>query len=374
MKKKPHIIEQFVYYFLERPFVKAILLLTMLLILVSSIWLVTSESVKVKLLPNPLADNFSIYIDLPEGKSVYETKEVTECILNQLKDEESITDMSVFYGESAPIDFSAMIKGRLFAQGENIANILVNLKREDERDETSIHLVHRVRPIINTNCTMYDNKIKMVQSPAGPPDIASLVLEVTGGESYQDRLKLSKKLLKLFKETSGLADFDILSDEPYEKYGIALNEHKIMQSGLQVEQVTKILYLAFKGMDISYDNDANAQNQISIHLTLNKSSKKMKKVSKEMLEQRLSSLMLLNAQGMTVPVIEVVNVEVQQSNPSIVSKNLSPMIAVVAQTDMESQIYPLLKIRDKILNDFSDTYEVEKVGMLDLSLLNKETQ
>lgn len=374
MKKKPHIIEQFVYYFLERPFVKAILLLTMLLILVSSILLVTSESVKVKLLPNPLADNFSIYIDLPEGKSVYETKEVTECILNQLKNEESITDMSVFYGESAPIDFSAMIKGRLFAQGENIANILVNLKREDERDETSIHLVHRVRPIINANCTMYDNKIKMVQSPAGPPDIASLVLEVTGGESYQDRLKLSKKLLKLFKETSGLADFDILSDEPYEKYGIALNEHKIMQSGLQVEQVTKILYLAFKGMDISYDNDANAQNQISIHLTLNKSSKKMKKVSKEMLEQRLSSLMLLNAQGMTVPVIEVVNVEVQQSNPSIVSKNLSPMIAVVAQTDMESQIYPLLKIRDKILNDFSDTYEVEKVGMLDLSLLDKERQ
>ncbi len=93
-----------------------------------------------------------------------------------------------------------------------------------------------------------------------------------------------------------------------------------------------------------------------------------------MLKQRLSSLMLLNAQGMTVPVIEVVNVEVQQSNPSIVSKNLSPMIAVVAQTDMESQIYPLLKIRDKILNDFSDTYEVEKVGMLDLSLLDKETK
>ncbi len=374
MEKKPQIIEQFVYYFLERPFVKAILLLAMLLILVSSIWLVTSESVKVKLLPNPLADNFSIYVDLPEGKSVYETKEVTECILNQLKDEESITDMSVFYGESAPIDFSAMIKGRLFAQGENIANILVNLKREDERDETSIHLVHRVRATINTNCTMHNNKIKMVQSPAGPPNIASLVLEVTGGESHQDRLKLSKKLLKLFKETPRLTDFDIFSDEPYEKYGIKLNEHKIKQSGLKIEQVTKILYLAFKGMDIAYDNVANAQNQIPIHLTLSQKSKSINTPSKENLEQKFSSLSLLNPQGMTIPINELVTIEKEISNPSIVSKNLSPMIAVVAQTDMESQIYPLLKIRDKILNDFSDTYEVEKVGMLDLSLLNKETQ
>jgi len=374
MSNNKQFIEHFVYDLLESPFKKFVALFVMLVILLSSVWLVTSELVKVKLLPKPLADNFSIYVDLPEGKSVYETKEVTECILNQLKSEESITDMSVFYGESAPIDFSAMIKGRLFTQGENVANILVNLKREHERDETSIGLVHRIRPIINTNCTMYDNKIKMVESPAGPPSIASLVLEVTGGEAHKDRLNLSKQLLKLFEEIPNLADFDILSDEPYAKYGITLNKHKIMQSGLQVEQVTKILYLAFKGMDIAYDNDANAQNQVPIHLTLNKDSKGMKKVSKEMLEQSLASLMLLNAQGMTVPVIELVQVEAQQSSPSIVSKNLSPMIAVVAETDMESQIYPLLEIRDKILNDFSDIYEVEKVGLLDLSLLHKKSQ
>ncbi|RLA61366.1 MAG: AcrB/AcrD/AcrF family protein [Epsilonproteobacteria bacterium] len=374
MARKELFIERFVYDLLESPLKKFVALLVMFIILVSSVWLVTSELVKVKLLPKPLADNFSIYVDLPEGKSVYETKEVTECILNHLKNEEIITDMSVFYGESAPVDFSAMLKGRLFEQGENIANILVNLKREDERDETSIDAVHRLRTIINTNCTMYDNKIKMVESPAGPPSIAALVLEVTGGEGYDDRLDLSEKLLVLFEATPRLVDFDILRDEPYQKYGITLNAHKIMQSGLQIEQVTKILYLAFKGMDIAYDNNVNAQNQVSIHLTLNQDSKGMYKASKLMLEQSLASLMLLNAQGMTIPVIEVVEVAIEQSNPRIVSKNLSPMIAVVAETDMESQIYSLLYIQNKILNDFSDSYDVEKVGLLDLSLRNKQSK
>jgi len=84
--------------------------------------------------------------------------------------------------------------------------------------------------------------------------------------------------------------------------------------------------------------------------------------------------MLLNAKGMTVPVIELVEIEEQVSSPAIVSKNLSPMIAVVAETDMESQIYPLLDIRDKILNHFYDTYKVEKVGLLDLSLTEKKNQ
>jgi len=374
MARKELFIKRFVYNLLESPFKKFVVLFVMFVILVSSVWLVTSELVKVKLLPMPLADNFSIYVDLPEGKSVYETKEVTECILNQLKNEEIITDMSVFYGESAPVDFSAMIKGRLFEQGENIANILVNLKREHERDETSIDAVHRLRPIINANCTMYDYKIKIVESPAGPPSVASLVLEVTGGEGYDDRLELSKKLLILFEATPNLADFDILRDEPYEKYSITLNAHKIIQSGLQVEQVTKILYLAFKGMDIAYDNNVNAQNQVPIHLTLTQASKRMQKASKLMLEQSLASLMLLNAQGMTVPVIEVVEIVLEESNPRIVSKNLSPMIAVVAETDMESQIYPLLDIRNKILNDFSDTYDVEKIGLLDLSVIDKQSK
>lgn len=77
---------------------------------------------------------------------------------------------------------------------------------------------------------------------------------------------------------------------------------------------------------------------------------------------------------MTIPVSEMVTIEKQTSNPTIISKNLSPMIAVVAETDMESQIYPLLEIRDNILNDFSSEYRVEKVGLLDLELSHKKSQ
>lgn len=373
MKKKNH-IESFVYTLLSSPIQKVIALFIMFTILISSVMLVTTEAVKVKLLPKPLADNFSIYIDLPEGKSVYETKEVTSCILKHLKNEEIITDMSVFYGEPAPVDFSAMLKGRLFESGENVANILVNLKREHERDETSILAVHRLRSVIKKNCTMHNNKIKMVESPAGPPTLASIVLEVTGDGSYKGLENLAYKLETIFKKVPKLVDIDIVSNERYLKYGIILNNHKIIQSKLQPDQVEKMLYLAFEGMDIAYTNDANAQNQIPIHLGLSKESKSIKVSSKEYLERKFSELWLMNAEGVTIPLGEVVDIVVEKSNNKIISKNLSPLISVLGETDMESQIYPLLSIRDKIRNDLAKQYEIEDANFLDFELTDKKTK
>ncbi|MDX9757460.1 MAG: AcrB/AcrD/AcrF family protein, partial [Sulfurimonas sp.] len=97
---KHNFIETSVYNLLQSRAKKIFAMLFMLLALVSSVMLVTSEAVKVKLLPNQYADNFTIYIDLPEGKSVYETKEITSCIVQTLKNEDIITNMSIFLGES----------------------------------------------------------------------------------------------------------------------------------------------------------------------------------------------------------------------------------------------------------------------------------
>ncbi len=81
-------IDSLVYNLLHSRGKKVIALLIMFAALVSSVLLVTTETVKVKLLPKPLADTFTIYVDLPDGKSVYETKEVTSCIIKHLKSEE----------------------------------------------------------------------------------------------------------------------------------------------------------------------------------------------------------------------------------------------------------------------------------------------
>ncbi len=366
-------LEPFVYDLLHSRSKKIVLLIILIASLALSFILVTSTIVKVKLLPKPLADNFTIYVDLPEGKSVYETKEVTSCIIGQLKNEEIITNMSIFLGEGAPVDFSAMIKGRLFETGENIANIVVNLKRESQRDENSLRAVHRLRPLIQNACTMHDVNIKIVELPAGPPVLASLVLEITNDNDLKAMEKLGYEIEDIFKNTAGLVDIDVVSDSSYMGYTVQLQKNKILASNLQIDQVKKILYLAFEGMDIAFENSSDAEDQIPIHLTLNKKSKMFLKKDEEYMMMKFSEISLMNSLGLLVPLSELVTLKEQINEHKIISKNLTPLVSVVGETDRESQIYPLLSIREDIVEKLSKQYKVNKTGMLDFILTDKET-
>lgn len=372
--KKQKTIESYVSSLLESKLKKIFVISFMLIALLSSVILVTSEIVKVKLLPNQFADNFTMYIDLPEGKSVYETKEVTSCIVQSLKSEEIITDMSIFLGESAPIDFSGMLKGRLFDTGEHIANIIVNLKREDEREEDSVSIVHRLRPMIQEKCSMHKANIKFIQAPAGPPYLAAIVLELTSDDKFSSMEELAFKLKSIFEDIDGLVDIDVLTDEKYSRYTVSLNRDKIIKSNLQLEQVKKILYLSFEGMNIAYTNDEDVQSQIPIHLVLNKKTKLFSSSSREALLNKFTEIKLMNSLGMLVPLSELVSIKSTINKQSIISKNLSPLINIVAETDDISQIYALLDIREVIQEKLSDEYDIEKSSMLDFNLVDKKTK
>ena len=75
---------------------------------------------------------------------------------------------------------------------------------------------------------------------------------------------------------------------------------------------------------------------------------------------------------------EVVEIKEIDSNPTIMHKDLSTMANVIAETDMVSQVYPLLDARDQMVEHFSKNYEVTKepgmsTYMFDLHLKDKAT-
>ena len=67
--------------------INLIYLITLILFILSILTFPT-KIVKAKMLPNKDSDSFSIYLDLKDGSSKYETKEVVDCIVKNLQDEE----------------------------------------------------------------------------------------------------------------------------------------------------------------------------------------------------------------------------------------------------------------------------------------------
>jgi multidrug efflux pump subunit AcrB len=117
--------------------------------------------------------------------------------------------------------------------------------------------------------------------------------------------------------------------------------------------------------------------QIPIFLILSRETKELSSSQEDVLRSKLSSLNLMNMKGMMVPLSEVVDIQKVKSIPMIMHKDLSRMINVIAETDMVSQVYPLLEARDVMLEQFADRYDIKKAEfstyMFDLYLTDKKS-
>lgn len=371
-------LENFIYSILDNQAKKKLVIMLTALAFFLSLLMFPAKMVLAKMLPGKSDNTFSIYIDTPTGSSMEQTKAVSDCVIDFLKKEEEVMNIELFLGQGIPLDYAGLVKGTSMKRTENVSEISVNLSDKHHRDEPSFLMVQRLRPEIKQACVPLTKgtSIKFVEQPSGPPTLASIVVEVHG-ENLEVTRRLSIDVADVLSKTEGLVDLDIMADENYEKYELVPDKEKIARSGLNVEQVNNILYLAFEGMVIAHKNSKNSPDQIPIFLVLDKDSKKLSQSNNEALQSKLSSLNLMNIMGMMVSLSEVVTIRKVKSNPMIMHKNLSRMVSVVAETDMVSQVYPLLDARSMMLEKFEKDYIVTKADfstyMFDFTLEDKNT-
>ena len=353
--------------------INLIYLITLILFILSILTFPT-KIVKAKMLPNKDSDSFSIYVDLKDGSSKYETKEVVDCIVKNLQDEENITNISAFISQGQPIDFAGLVKQSALKNSENQAELMINIKRFKDREITSYNLISNLRSKIQDSCqNAYEATIKFIELPAGPPVLASLVAEIYGGNNFESRRDFAIKVANIFKNQDTLVDIDILASKDFFTYTLEINSNKAIMSQVDLEHLKATLYLAFEGMSLGVINDKNAQSQIPIFLRLD-DSRNLSNNSKDALNLKLNSLKIMNNMGKMISISELVSIKQTIKEPTITSKNLNPIINVIAETSNDSQIYPLLSSREDMIKSFSNDYEIIKTNMLNLSFIDKQTK
>jgi len=371
--------ENFVFGILDNPKKKKMVLVLTAVAFVLSLLMFPTKIVLAKMLPGKSDNTFSVYVDAPSGTSIDQTNRVSQCVIDLLKKEKEVLNIELFLGQGLPLDYAGLVKGSGMKQAENVAEISVNLTDKHDRDEPSYLMVQRLRPVVQKQCEsiIKNTSIKFIEQPAGPPTMASIVVEIYG-ENMPKVRSLSSEVVKILNSTEGLVDVDIVGDKLYQQYQLVPDKERIAQSGVGVEQLNNILYLAFEGVVVGEKNTKDYADQIPIFLSLDKDSKSMASASEIEVQNKLSSLNLMSPTGSMISVVELVTLEKVDSNPVIMHKDLNRMINVVAETDMVSQVYPLLDARNKMIEHFSKDYEVTKepgmsTYMFDLHLKDKKT-
>jgi len=350
-----------------------------LFLLLFAVAMIPTKLVLAKMLPGKSANTFSIYIDTATNSTVAQTKEVAECVVDVMRNEENVQNMELFIGQGAPLDYAGLVKGSAFKSRKNQAEIVVNLTDKHERKEPSYMMVHRLRPIVKNRCeNIYKyTRIKFIEMPSGPPTYATIVVNLFGKDMLLLR-RISKRVAAALKETEGLVDVDVLQDNIFTKFEIYPDVEKIISSDLSVEQVSSILYMAFKGNIVATKNSTQQQDQIPIFVSLNKETRLLDHASKADLELKLSRLKLLNRKGAMVPVREVVTIIPTVADPTIYKKNMRYMVSVTAECDLVSQVYPLMEAREKMIAKLSKDFDIKRLTgmstyMFDLELRDKES-
>lgn len=266
--------ENFVHSILDSKTKKTLVITLTALAFFGSIMMLPAQLVLAKMLPGKSDNTFSVYIDTPTGSSISQTRSVSECVIDILEKEKEVMNMELFMGQGIPLDYAGLVKGAGMKMTENVAELSVNLTDKHERDEPSFLMVQRLRPIVKQRCEpiVPNTTIKFVEQPAGPPTLASIVVEVHGDDMDEAR-KISMKVADILAGTEGLVDVDIMADDIYTKYELIPDKEKIARSGLSVEQVNNIIYLAFEGMVIAHKNSKDYPDQIPIFLVLDKKNK-----------------------------------------------------------------------------------------------------
>ena len=267
-------LEHFIYTILGSKKKKRLVLILTALAFFGTLMMFPTKLVRAKMLPGKSDNTFSIYVDTPTGSSIEQTKQVSECVIDAIKDEKNIMNIELFLGQGIPLDYAGLVKGSAMKHTENVAEIAVNLTDKHTRKEPSFAMVHRLRPVVKSKCepVVKGSNIRFIEQPAGPPTLAAIVVEVYGDNLKKIRT-ISYQTAKILQQTKGLVDVDVMADDIFDKYELIPDKEKIARSGLSVKQVNNIIYLAFEGMEIAHKNSKNNPDEIPIFLILAKRSK-----------------------------------------------------------------------------------------------------
>ncbi len=163
---------------LARPWLGRVFLVMVLLLFVGSVLLVLTRRVQVKQLPYDNKDEMLLVLDLPAGTTLERTDAAARDFERYLASVPEITDFEAYVGTASPVDFNGLMRQYFLRRAPNRADIRINLIHKTERASSSHTVALRLRGDLTALAQRNGVKLKIVELPAGPPAMSTVVAAV----------------------------------------------------------------------------------------------------------------------------------------------------------------------------------------------------
>jgi len=321
----------------------------------------STMGVELKMLPNDNTNTFLIQVDMPAGSALETTESVAQSVGQLLSRTQHINNYQIFTGEPAPIDFAALVRGDVIRKGNSFAQIRVNLTDKHHRAQSSHEIAFSLNEALNAvRATHSSAKIKIYETPPGPPVQAQIMAELYGPD--YDKLRLAADEIEAkFHNVYGMINQDNSVTSTTDTYEITIDRERANLIGVVPAKVAKMLRDYVSGFSIGSLHLDDAREPVDILVRLPRGDRTV--------AEQLVSLRVTSMAGESVPLTALASIKHINTAKPIYTKDQHPVVFVGGELITSSPVYAVLAgdawIDNQSLPESGLTFQTANLGFVE---------
>ncbi len=301
-------------------------LLGMVVLTVGAMGLAALRSVPLKMLPFDNKNELLLVLDFDKGTTLERTDAAVREFETYLARVPEVSDYTSYVGLASPMDFNGLVRHYYLRQGDDVAQVQINLAGKKNRRQQSHAIGLRMRNDLQAIADRHGARLKLVETPPGPPVIASVVAEIYGqaDHRYEDLLEAADAVRARLGLEPGVVDVDSVREAPQEKLIFVTDKEKAALSGITAEEIAGTLRAVLGGDTVGLIHNRTERNPLRIEVRV--------PVDRRSSAGDLAKVQVKGGAGQLVPLAELGKWKTARVDQMVYHKNLQRVAYVFAET------------------------------------------
>lgn len=314
------------------------------------------KAVTVKLLPFDNKSEVQLVIDMPEGTSLEATGRVLEQAAAVARKVPEVVSMEAYAGTAAPFNFNGLVRHYFLRDRPEMGDLMVTLAPQGARDRSSHEVALDLRERLASIPLPADGSIKVVETPPGPPVLATLLAEIYGPDGATRRAT-AEQVARIFRSIDFIVDVDTSYGQPRPQLRLTTGRARMDQFGLSEGQMGESVAALMGRQVVGQVPRGEDRSPLSITVALDQSQRRW--------DSALSTTPVAMTQGpqgaRLVELGEVMTADREPGSPLIFRRNgrAADMVSADLAGRYEAPIYGILEVNRAI-----DRFDWKKAGLV----------
>jgi len=230
------------------------------------------KAVTVKLLPFDNKSEVQLVADLPEGTSLEATGRVLEQAAAVARTLPEVVAMETYAGTSAPFNFNGLVRHYFLRNQPEMGDLMVTLLPKGDRSRSSHDIAVDLREKLKAVPLPAGGSLKVVETPPGPPVLATLLAEIYGPDEATRR-RTAEEVERIFRSVPSIVDVDNSFGQPRPTLKLIPDRAKLDHYGLSERQLFDAIGALLSSQVVGYAPRGADRDPLPIAVALDQSQR-----------------------------------------------------------------------------------------------------